>query len=159
MSAAGVEEVSAREAEVLDAVGDHLTNAQIAQRLHISVRTVESHVSSLLRKLGAADRRELAAHVAAGVSTTPLEFSGLPSRWTSFIGRATEIDEIIGALGTSRLVTLLGPGGIGKTTLATVVAERLSPAFGAFVDLVPVSSGFVVQAVAAALGGRPRHQS
>jgi DNA-binding NarL/FixJ family response regulator len=32
---------------------DHLTNAQIA-RLHISVRTVESHVSSLLRKLGAA---------------------------------------------------------------------------------------------------------
>jgi DNA-binding CsgD family transcriptional regulator len=52
--------MSAREAEVLDALGAHLSNAQIARRLHFSVRTVESHVASPLRKLGAADRRELA---------------------------------------------------------------------------------------------------
>ena len=57
MATVDLDVVSAREAEVLDALGDHLTNAEIAQRLHISVRTVESHVSSLLRKLGAADRR------------------------------------------------------------------------------------------------------
>ena len=44
--------ISAREAEVLAALGEHLTNAEIAERLYISVRTVESHVSSLLRKLG-----------------------------------------------------------------------------------------------------------
>ncbi|HEU5036389.1 MAG TPA: helix-turn-helix transcriptional regulator, partial [Nocardioides sp.] len=43
--------MSAREAEVLAAVAEHLTNAEIASRLFISVRTVESHVSSLLRKL------------------------------------------------------------------------------------------------------------
>ena len=53
-------EISRRESEVLAAVGEHLSNAQIAHRLHISVRTVESHVSSLLRKLGADDRRALA---------------------------------------------------------------------------------------------------
>jgi DNA-binding CsgD family transcriptional regulator len=41
--------VSAREAEVLAAIAEHLTNAEIAGRLFISVRTVESHVSSLLR--------------------------------------------------------------------------------------------------------------
>ena len=53
--------ISAREAEVLAAVGDHLTNAEIGARLFISVRTVESHVSSLLRKLQVDDRRALAA--------------------------------------------------------------------------------------------------
>ena len=52
--------VSDREAEVLSLVGAHLSNAQIANRLVISVRTVESHVSSLLRKLDVASRKELA---------------------------------------------------------------------------------------------------
>jgi len=60
--------VSAREAEVLAGVAEHQTNAEIAERLVISVRTVESHVSSLLRKLGVGDRRELAGLAAAGVA-------------------------------------------------------------------------------------------
>ncbi len=42
-------EISAREAEVLAALGTHLSDTKIANRLHISVRTVESHVQSLLR--------------------------------------------------------------------------------------------------------------
>ncbi|MGZ4694800.1 MAG: helix-turn-helix domain-containing protein, partial [Acidimicrobiales bacterium] len=54
-------DVSPREAEVLALVGEQLTNPEIAARLYISVRTVESHVSSLLRKLGVDDRRALAA--------------------------------------------------------------------------------------------------
>ncbi len=45
--------VSARESQVLAALGEHLSNAEISARMFISVRTVESHVSSLLRKLGA----------------------------------------------------------------------------------------------------------
>ena len=53
--------MSTREAEVLAALGEHLSNAQIASRLHLSVRTVETHVSSLLRKLEVTDRRALAA--------------------------------------------------------------------------------------------------
>jgi DNA-binding NarL/FixJ family response regulator len=55
--------VSAREADVLAGIGEHPTKAA---RLCISVGTVESHVSSLLRKLGAGDRRALAG-IAAGV--------------------------------------------------------------------------------------------
>src|SRR5215207_7704576 len=53
-------EVSAREAEVLALVGERLSNAEIAARLFVSVRTAESHVSSLLRKLDVPDRRALA---------------------------------------------------------------------------------------------------
>ena len=51
--------VTRREAEVLDALTERLTNAEIAARLYLSERTVESHVSSLLRKLGAGNRVEL----------------------------------------------------------------------------------------------------
>jgi DNA-binding CsgD family transcriptional regulator len=85
--------VSAREAEVLAAVGEHLTNAEIAARLFISVRTVESHVSSLLRKLQANDRRALAAAAATmrpATAAPPEAPVPLPSPLTSFVGRAAE---------------------------------------------------------------------
>jgi DNA-binding NarL/FixJ family response regulator len=52
--------VTAREAEVLDLLGDRLTNRQIAQRLYLSPKTVEKHVAALTRKLAAHDRVDLA---------------------------------------------------------------------------------------------------
>ncbi|WP_330275084.1 AAA family ATPase [Lentzea sp. NBC_00516] len=48
----------------------------------------------------------------------------LPVRLTSFVGRDDELAEIAGLLGQARLVTLVGPGGAGKTRLATEVAAR-----------------------------------
>ena len=56
--------LSERETEVLALLERHMTNAQIAESLFISVRTVESHVSSMLRKLGVSDRRSLARSTA-----------------------------------------------------------------------------------------------
>ncbi|WP_325170006.1 ATP-binding protein [Methylobacterium sp. C25] len=48
---------------------------------------------------------------------------------TSLIGRSTEMSEIEGLLGRARLVTIVGPGGVGKTRLANEAGRRLVPAF------------------------------
>jgi DNA-binding NarL/FixJ family response regulator len=48
-----------RQAEVLELVCAGLTNREIAERLSISLRTVESHVKQLLHRTGAADRMKL----------------------------------------------------------------------------------------------------
>ncbi|MFB6724336.1 LuxR C-terminal-related transcriptional regulator [Kribbella sp. NPDC056345] len=143
-----LELVSAREAEVLAAIRGHQSNAQIAARLHLSIRTVESHVASLLRKAGVPDRRSLAALAAEPVS-------GLPVYPTSFVGRAAERTAVVAALGDARLVTLAGAGGMGKTRLAV---EAAADQDAVFVDLVPVRAGGVGQAVAQVLGvvERPR---
>lgn len=52
--------LTAREFEVLSAVAQAMTNEEIASALGISERTVKSHVSALLAKLGAKDRTEVA---------------------------------------------------------------------------------------------------
>ncbi|GAB3892031.1 hypothetical protein GCM10029964_066170 [Kibdelosporangium lantanae] len=137
------EQVSAREAEVLAAIRGHQSNAQIADRLHLSIRTVESHVSSLLRKAGVPDRRSLAA--------LTIGDSGLPAYPTSFVGRAHERAEVASALRGSRLVSLVGAGGMGKTRLAVEVSAGLDTD-AVFVDLVPVRAGEVARAVAQVLG-------
>ncbi|WP_165978092.1 ATP-binding protein [Actinomadura darangshiensis] len=147
-------EISKREAEVLAAVGERLSNVQIAGRLHISVRTVESHISSLLRKYGVDDRWALAEEARLG-TPPPGHIAGLPAARTTFVGRAGETATALGLLDDARLVTLQGAGGIGKTRLAAVVAESAASSFplgGAFVDLVPAGDAFVAQAVASTLG-------
>ncbi|MQA09671.1 MAG: response regulator [Pseudonocardiaceae bacterium] len=53
-----VRELTVREAEVLDCLGDGMSNAQIAERLHLSEATVKSYVSRMLDKLGCANRTQ-----------------------------------------------------------------------------------------------------
>jgi DNA-binding CsgD family transcriptional regulator len=60
-----------RERQVADLVAADLTNAEIAERLHISVRTVESHVYRATTRLGLRSRDELARLVRAGGSPRP----------------------------------------------------------------------------------------
>ena len=154
MGTAGTD-ITAREAEVLALVGQHLTNAEIAQALFISVRTVESHVAALLRKLSVPDRRSLARRAAVD-SGTPR--GALPAPATPFLGRAAERAELTQALGGQRLVTAVGPGGIGKTRLAISVAGDVAPARRDgvwFVDLVRVTDPAAVVATVAEVVGVP----
>jgi DNA-binding NarL/FixJ family response regulator len=59
-AAAGHDGLSAREREVAGLVAQGLTNKQVAAALHLSERTVESHVAHCLRKLGVTSRTQLA---------------------------------------------------------------------------------------------------
>ncbi|MFE4618093.1 ATP-binding protein [Streptomyces sp. NPDC056747] len=147
--------ISSREADVLALLGEHLSNAEIAAQLFISVRTVESHVSSLLRKLAVPDRRALSRR-AAEFAPVQMAAPVLPAPLTAFVGRVRERGELAEALKKHRQVTAVGPGGVGKTRLALAVAAELAGEFADgvwFVDLAPVTDpGRIGDAVAAALG-------
>lgn len=80
----------------------------------------------------------------------------LPVQLSSFVGREAEVAGLGQLLAAQRLLTLLGPGGIGKTRLALQVAAEQVEAFpdGVFlVDLAPIRDPELVPgAIAAALG-------
>ncbi len=142
--------VTVREREVLALLGERLSNGEIGERLYISVRTVESHVSSLLRKLDAATRRDLVQFAPAAA------LRGFPVPSTSLIGRRSLLDEIVKRLSVNRLVTLSGVAGSGKTRLAIETGNRLAPDFrngAVFVDLIPLNDPkFVAATVATSIG-------
>jgi predicted ATPase/DNA-binding SARP family transcriptional activator len=86
--------------------------------------------------------------------------SHVPRQLTSFVGRERELSELDGLLGHTRLLTLTGPGGCGKTRLALEVATRRQGDFelGAHVvELAPIGDPALVgEETAATLGLRPR---
>jgi predicted ATPase/DNA-binding CsgD family transcriptional regulator len=163
LGAAKNAEVTAREAEVLALIARHLTNAQIAEALFISRRTVETHVSALLRKLQLPDRRSLARHAEAMPGLLVKSGRrGLPLPVTSFIGRTGERTVLAAALAEHRMVTATGPGGIGKTRLALSVAAELAPARREgvwFVDLIHVTDPAMVTAAVAETVGVPEQRT
>src|SRR5438552_8173886 len=83
------------------------------------------------------------------------QLGNLPAEATSFIGRRRELAEIRKKLTTARLVSLVGPGGVGKTRLALRIAADLGRGFadgGWLVELAEVRDGaLVTNAVLAAL--------
>ncbi|NUS04747.1 MAG: AAA family ATPase, partial [Nonomuraea sp.] len=77
----------------------------------------------------------------------------LPGRLTSFVGRGADMAEVASLLATARLVTLLGPGGAGKSRLAVELARDRPDAV--LVELAPLGPGAdLARAVLSALGVR-----
>jgi class 3 adenylate cyclase/DNA-binding CsgD family transcriptional regulator len=161
--------VSRREAEVLELVVENWTNAEIAARLFISERTVESHVSSLLRKLGAADRRELSRRGGPSVAAESPAAARLPSALelladpTSFVGRVVERETLrerwrLAVAGHTLLVVVAAEAGMGKSRLvaelaAEVHAEGGKVLFGACFEDVEEPYGPFAQAIAGDAAG------
>jgi class 3 adenylate cyclase len=85
---------------------------------------------------------------------------GFPAALTRFVGRADELDEVAALLEGHRLVTVTGPGGVGKTRLAGEVTHRVAGRFADGVWLAELAGvadpALVPAAVAAALGVQPR---
>jgi predicted ATPase/two-component SAPR family response regulator len=83
---------------------------------------------------------------------------GLPLELTSFVGREQELAEVELLLDTTRLLTISGPGGCGKTRLALSMAANVAPGFSGGVYFVGLASiadpALVPGAVARTLGVR-----
>lgn len=94
----------------------------------------------------------------AGAPTATIRIHNLPTPSTPLIGREREVGQVGDALLRSdvRMVTLFGPGGIGKTRLAIAVGRRLADAFEDGVCFVALSNisdhNLVVPAIGEALG-------
>src|SRR3954470_12065757 len=130
-------------------------------RRHPHTDTVTRLATAL--ELSASERAQLEA--AARRPTAPTAQTPppqLPVTFTPCIGRADAIDRIVELFHqpTLRLVTLTGPGGVGKTRLALAAAERLRPLFAdqvVFVALAAVTDPALVNTtIARALGLRDR---
>jgi predicted ATPase/class 3 adenylate cyclase len=92
--------------------------------------------------------------------TLDLSPNNLPLQISSFVGRANELQEVGQIIGECRLLTIAGPGGIGKTRLALQLAAEILERYqdGAwFVDLTAVHDPqFIAQTIAVALGVQER---
>src|SRR5882672_3926150 len=89
--------------------------------------------------------------------TAPRRYQGqLPARPRRLVGREPVLGEVLDNLRAERFVTLLGPGGIGKTTIAVAAGHAMAEEFGGdvyYVDLGSLTdSDHVVRAIGTSLG-------
>jgi len=141
--------------------GEVVTKSELLDRVWpgaiVSENALEVHVSALRRALGA-DRAMLKTvfgrgycltgewrptqprAVSAGTAAVVGRESNLPLRVSQLIGRDAEISFIRDRLRQVRIITITGPGGIGKTRLGLEVACSLVPEFAGDVQYVELAS-------------------
>ena len=139
--------LSVREAEVLAAIERRLTNAEIAAELYVSVRTVESHVAALRRKLGVDSRPKLIAAARVRRRST----IQLPTN--SFVGRDIEIASARETMTQHRWVTVVGTAGVGKTRLVLELAAT-NDCVPIVVEMERAQDGDVIAILSRAIGVR-----
>ena len=167
---------------LVQSAGELVTKNELTARVWpgaiIEENTLEVHISAIRKALGP-DRRMLKTKYGCGyrllgpwtagqersaepaglepVSRAVEPFqTNLPAAASDLIGRTIAVQHLGDLLSANRVVTLTGPGGIGKTRLALDVARGLFPSFRGDVRLVELVSlsdpGLVPSAVAGGLG-------
>ena len=163
-----------REQDILNLLAERQSNREIAEQLFLAESTVKDYVGKILKKLYVKNRRQAVERarelgiLGNDADNTPTQNPNLPSVPTPFIGRTGELDEIRQQLRKTRLLTLTGPGGMGKTRLALKMAEDMADDFRDgcfFVSLAPIRSvNHIIQSVAEAVNfpipthEDPKHQ-
>jgi predicted ATPase/DNA-binding NarL/FixJ family response regulator/DNA-binding XRE family transcriptional regulator len=128
-----------------------LSQEQLAHQLGVSFATVNRWESGRT-KMSASALRSLADFEARATAESQ-QPDAMPTAYSRFIGRDRELAELSQLLESARLVTLIGPGGAGKTRLAIEAIRRGNPgADVAFIPLEPVRQPqSLVSAVASGL--------
>lgn len=155
--------------------------AQVWPDVIVEEGTLRFHIASLRKALG--DGRDGARYITtlAGQGycfVAPVSRSGdrgsraavdadatprarfLPARLTRMVGRGQSRQMLAAQLSASRFITIVGPGGVGKTTLAVALAHDMLEAFGGaalFVDLGMVSDPAAVPVAVASMLGVSGH--
>jgi predicted ATPase/DNA-binding winged helix-turn-helix (wHTH) protein len=185
LDAKGPVRISSRALDILIVLVDHagelVSKEQLIARAWPNTRVEENnlrvHIGSLRKLLGdnpagvsylatvpgrgysfvAPVEREsvepLLATVSASVTT-----AALPAPLTRLIGRAETLVTLLSRMRKQRLVTIVGPGGMGKTTVALAMADRLSRCFedqACFVDLSPLADPQLLPSALASMFGMP----
>jgi len=150
--------------------------AQVWPGLTVEESSLRFHVANLRKALG--DGKDGARYIATDsgrgycfvapisrsakqslppkLSEPDFPHGNVPSRLTEMIGREDDLQELSGRLLTERFVTIVGSGGVGKTTVAIAMGHQLMDAFAGavlFVDLSMLSDPELVTATVASMLG------
>jgi predicted ATPase/DNA-binding CsgD family transcriptional regulator len=131
----GLTPLTRREIEVIELVADGLSNREIADSLVVTVHTVKVHLKNVFAKLEASKRTQAVARARelgllrdapTNTAQTIHPPHNLPDQITPFVGRENELAELAKRLSNpeTRLITIVAPGGMGKTRLALEMASR-----------------------------------
>ena len=131
------ERLHEREAAILKRLAAGLSDQQIADDLYLSLHTVKWYNRQIYGKLGVKSRTQAIVcaqnlgllHSDSASAPLPVPGYQLPVQTAPFIGRSRELLEVQQLLSRSRLLTLTGTGGTGKTRLALQVAEAIATTF------------------------------
>lgn len=142
-----VDALTSRELSILRLIADGLSDREIAQKLTLAVETIKWYNKQIYGKLGVRNRTEAAAktlellpeEATAQEPQVVLPPDTLPTQMTSFVGRQREIAEASRLMANTRLLSLTGLAGCGKTRLAVQVAREVRANFEDGVYFVPLA--------------------